>query len=437
VINGERVDRPSKAAIAADIASALGIVSPYVSPGSSVDSTFLDSVHAAIAVGPTAGVDTYRKTEILLDRLGLTYDPYWDTSESAGAGGGTVTTRAFSRIRSAVTGVPRCFILKVTDAPAGTRWETNHDEVYRYDGTVSGRMPLNDAGPGSRILYYATSKSKAHGKHFIATAQVGYIGPGWTGPWEARLQNYSPLPAPVPVTELVLPNWNPQHAITEITYDTYQAVVAAGAGAAPSGTPASLSEPHADEPVDVGGADAAERVLTDFPVDGVQVSINVPDALPEGLLGSGYSHVPQYTEAEDGRVTAMEPHVLPPRPRDARRNKAAEVRAVQLATKALEEQGWVLERDCQKDGVGYDLRFAKGTRRLKVEVKGIQGSRLAFNLTPKEVWRAERDPEWVLVAVTSVLSPAAPKVHLLSRDRVVTARRVVTGFRVTLWDPPA
>jgi hypothetical protein len=80
--------------------------------------------------------------------------------------------------------------------------------------------------------------------------------------------------------------------------------------------------------------------------------------------------------------------------------------------------------------VGYDLRFEKAARTLKVEVKGVQGAKLHFNLTPKEFWRAETDPAWVLIAVTSVLSPKAYRLNLVSRDQVVMADRVVVGYRV-------
>ncbi len=78
------------------------------------------------------------------------------------------------------------------------------------------------------------------------------------------------------------------------------------------------------------------------------------------------------------------------------------------------------------------LEITNGTQTLHVEVKGVQGSRLAFNLTPKEYWRAETDPEWVVVAVTSVLSPTNYRLNLVTRDTIVTADRVITGFRLTL-----
>ena len=95
-----------------------------------------------------------------------------------------MTARAFSRIRSAISGTPRCFILNVTDAPVGSKWETDHTSVYRYDDNVTGRMSFNDAGPGSRVLYYSTSNSSTNKMHFMGHAEVKYIADGWTGPWE-------------------------------------------------------------------------------------------------------------------------------------------------------------------------------------------------------------------------------------------------------------
>ena len=107
-------------------------------------------------------------------------------------------------------------------------------------------------------------------------------------------------------------------------------------------------------------------------------------------------------------------------------------RAVELTVKALSTDGWTYSADRQRDGVGYDLEFTKQGATLKVEVKGIHGNRLAFNLTPKETWRAETDADWVLVAVTSVLSPTAYRLNLISRERIASASRVILGYRLTL-----
>ena len=98
---------------------------------------------------------------------------------------------------------------------------------------------------------------------------------------------------------------------------------------------------------------------------------------------------------------------------------------------ALKRDGWTRSANRQSDGVGYDLEFTKNARTLKVEVKGIQGRTLAFNVTPKEWWRAETDPDWVLVAVTSVLSPRDFRLHLLTRNVVVGGTRTVASYRLS------
>ena len=129
MVSGRKVPRPTKERLANDTADALGIPRPIMSTGGTVISTFLDDIHRALHGTSTGSADTYRKAERLIQSLGLTYDPYWDTSEAADNGGGTVTARTYSRIRSAVTDTPRCFILNVTDAPAGSKWETDHTTV--------------------------------------------------------------------------------------------------------------------------------------------------------------------------------------------------------------------------------------------------------------------------------------------------------------------
>ncbi|MBF4766607.1 DUF3883 domain-containing protein [Nocardioides agariphilus] len=423
VITGSKVPRPTKERLANDAADALGIAHATMSPqGGTVVSTFLDDLHRAMYGTSTGGVDTYRKAERLLQSLGLTYDPYWDTSEAANWGGGTVTARTYSRIRSALLDTPRCFILNVTDAPVGSKWETDHTSVYRYDATVTGRQPFNDAGPGSRVLYYSTSKSTTNKKHFVGHAEVKYIANNWDPPWEAQLTGYTEFETPVSIDDVAITGWNRQHAITEIDWLTYEAIVVAG-GVSPELDVAS-------ETPDPGGDVVAERVAKDFPA--TVPAIHVPTELPLGELPLRPPQIPEYKEAANGRGVVGGPSMPPRSPSDRKKDKVAELRAVEVAIRGLEGDGWTYSADRQKDGVGYDLEFTRAGTTLKVEVKGIQGSHLVFNLTPKEAWRAETDPDWVVVAVTSVLSPSAYTPHLISRDRIAAASRVVTGFRLTL-----
>lgn len=420
---GTKVQTTKKLQLAEGIADSLGIPRPTQSRGSSIDSTFLDRIHVAISGNKSTTTDAYRKAERVLQDLGLTYDPFWDTSESAGeTGGSTVTNRAYSRILSAVTHTPRCFIVNVNDAEVGARWETDHAFRYAYDSTVSGRANFTDAGPGSRIIYYATHKHKKNPMHFIAHAEVTYIGPGWTGPWEARIDNYTEFTRPVPKTELEMAGWNTQISITEITFDTYEGLLRAA--------DSSWVSEAADEVEDPGGEVVAQRVLDEVPPLDPAPPLLVPSVLPTGIIDLQPPAGPTYREAEPG--TPVTSGDLPPTSKNVVRNKLAETRAVDLVKRALAAQGWALKRDCQKDGVGYDLHYVKGARHLLVEVKGIIGDKVAFNLTPREAWRIETDPDFVLIAVTNVLSPAAYELNLLTRDQLAQAQRLITGYRMTL-----
>ena len=251
--------RPTKLDLAQATADALNIPRPEQSTGSSVDSTFLDRVHTALTGDQSTKTDAYRKVERVLQDLGLTYDPFWDTSESVGdTGGSTVTNRAYSRILSAVTRTPRCFIINVNDAEAGARWETDHEFRYAYDSTVSGRANFTDAGPGSRVIYYATSSHKQNPMHFIAHAEVTYISPGWTGPWEATIANYTEFRRPVPVNQFEMEGWNRQISITEITFDTYLRLMNAADSLDTAASEEGLRDP--------GGEVVAQRVIEELPL---------------------------------------------------------------------------------------------------------------------------------------------------------------------------
>nr|WP_232530762.1 DUF3883 domain-containing protein [Microlunatus antarcticus] len=113
-------------------------------------------------------------------------------------------------------------------------------------------------------------------------------------------------------------------------------------------------------------------------------------------------------------------------------DKYIERRAVHVAKVYLANQGWRLHRDCQKLGVGYDLEFRKGDSSLNVEVKGIQGSSLSFNMTALEWARVVNDPDFIVIAVTGVIQATTTQVHILTRDRLAAGERRVVQYRMNL-----
>lgn len=106
----DQAGRPSKAALADAVASWIGSPKTKVSTGSSVEAALLRAIVAFLGGDPGNNTRVKRSLEHMLDLLRLTCDANWDTSETTeSGGGGTVTAREFSRIRSALTGVPGCF----------------------------------------------------------------------------------------------------------------------------------------------------------------------------------------------------------------------------------------------------------------------------------------------------------------------------------------
>ncbi|WP_084124941.1 protein NO VEIN domain-containing protein [Demequina sp. NBRC 110054] len=416
--------------LAYELASVLGIQPREVSRGQRIATAYLRDVYLALTDERADDDDLFTIAAAALESADLTYQPGWDTNEGRERERRPrLEARALSRLLTAISGTPRCFILNVTDSERGAAWETDHESTYRFDDHVTGRVPLLSAGPGSRVIYYSTGRSRANKQQFIAAAHVHGIEGDWDGPWTARLNGYTEFPVGVPWADLDLPGANWQHAITEISFDTYSALMRAGgivAGDVELGAIESQSAVG-----DEDGSDFIARVRQALREDESDLDIEVPEHLTQGVLLSGPAKVISYRETE----TSADPEdkvLAPKRTQNRARDKEAELLAVDLVTRAFERQGWVMSADRQRDGIGYDLEFERGGRVLKVEVKGIQGSQLVFNLTPKELWRAETDPDWLLVAATGVLSARTRKLHVLGRERIVGAEKAVQSFRVRL-----
>ena len=111
--------------------------------------------------------------------------------------------------------------------------------------------------------------------------------------------------------------------------------------------------------------------------------------------------------------------------------REVEQAGVEAAIRYFFKLGLSMEEDCQLKGVGYDFVFANKEQRIHVEVKGISGSKIDFNLTPKELRCAKNDRVWKLLVVTDAL--VAPKVRLFSgKELIVKAKSIEPSqYRVT------
>lgn len=227
-VSGTKLTGRDSGELARELALALGVEQRLVSRGSRHELMFLADVYEALAGTRPDSSDPYELVASAMEAAGITYDALHDTDEATDKARKQVHARAYSRLLAAISGIPRCFILNVTDSERGAAWETDSETTYRFDDRVSGRKPLLVAGQGSRVVYYSTSRSTEHQMQFIAAARVEYIAGGALGPWEASLSDYVRFPHPVPRRDVDLPGWNHQHAITEISHETYAALLQAG-----------------------------------------------------------------------------------------------------------------------------------------------------------------------------------------------------------------
>ena len=220
-----------RAEVTAAIAMTLRIDPPGVGAGSTVQSEFLDRILEAVGDDPSLYRNTYRKLEHALGKFDEMYDPLVDSSEGRGrTGGGTITNAGYRKLLCAISGEPRCFILNAADNVASARYGDATGKFYGYDTTVSGSRALTEAGTGSRVIFHRTRNAAGAPKQsFVAMAEVTAIEVVAPGTRRAYLSGFREFLYAVPDSEVHLTGWNHRHAITEVSDETFRALVVIGA----------------------------------------------------------------------------------------------------------------------------------------------------------------------------------------------------------------
>jgi Domain of unknown function (DUF3883) len=118
---------------------------------------------------------------------------------------------------------------------------------------------------------------------------------------------------------------------------------------------------------------------------------------------------------------------------DRARNKLIEQCGVNEAVRHFGELGYKLFADRQRDGVGYDLEFSNDSEVLKVEVKGVASSAIAFNVTRKELKVSGVEPAYRFCVVTDALGD--PVVTLLKGHELAGFEVEPVQYRVRSRDP--
>lgn len=390
------------------VADTLGFAHLVTSRGSTLKSDFIDAVTLALDPRALGESNKYRRLQRSLEAVGETYDPREDSSEHAGPkGGGTITNKGLRKLLRGLLGAPGTFILNEADHPVSAEYADVHGEYYGFNARVSGRMPLLEAGTGSRVVFYRTRKATSKKQHFVAQAVVEGIEQIEPGRWRAKLTQYQEL-QPVSVEDVSLPDWNRQHGISEIHPDKFDEIVRRG-----------RSEPASLERNVVG---PYEEVPLDRPVggDALAPDLEVPDAPHHALPPLGADTERELAEGEAPSRRSR---------RERELDRRAELRAVEIVRVYLADRGWSVHKDRQKDGVGYDLDVTNGKDFLKVEVKGIQSTRLAFNMTAKEWVVAMANANYVVITVNKVLTESF-YVTILNRGSLSKLQRQVTQIRL-------
>lgn len=406
------------------ISGLLGI--PHFEPGvgSSVYNPFIDAAALALGLDPAAFPNKYRRIEAMHARVGEIYDPRLDSSEHRGpSGGGTITNHALEKLARGLLQSARLryFILNESDNAAGAGYEDIRGESYGFNSRVSGHARLIAAGRQAQVVFYRTRNASHLPMSFVGGAVVEAIEPIGSNAWRAILAAFSLFPNPVPVQAIDVPGWNRQHGIAEIDGAIFHRIVTTGGEQLLPMAPPEIAEPNADP-------------LGPVPLDGLRVSELAPrpassEARPiEQMLPVAFDAV--------GALPADENQLPLGRRRRGRLDKWAEKRAVHISLVYLEAAGWRLVADRQRQGVGFDLEFDRGGSSLLVEVKGIQSNRLAFNMTALEWATALASPNYLVLAVTDVLSPNGFRVNTLGQEELFAMSRAPVQFRLSPADVP-
>ena len=342
-VYGQKVPSSTRLDAALDAARAFGI---RIFDGSERPRVrqVLEELARSAGIADPRSLNEARLIEAGMVHIGLTYDPYWDSTETRADVPVTAEARAFARLAAGASGVARCFILNVSDGARASAWERDHRAEYRYGANVTTAARLNDAGPGSLAVFYATGTAAESPMHFVAVARIGTIHGGREGPWKAEIADYREFGTPIRHDRLDLPGWNRQHAISEITPATFAALVHAGSASSAEnaiGYEAALDQldaPYIEPPETV--AEVVRRLKIDFPVEGHVAPLSVPESLPVGLIEPSPIHERNFDSVE-GLEASREGGKTDGRSTSSRgRDKAAEERAIEIATCALEAGGW-------------------------------------------------------------------------------------------------
>jgi hypothetical protein len=289
-----------------------------------------------------------------------------------------------------------------------------HEDVNTWRGLVA-------SGSGALVVIYntinaPTSKmtysSIARIDEIIESKEIDYKG---RRQWKVKLADFHML-SPVPRNMIEIERRNPQYGIQEITFDTFSRIVELGKG---------TSYLHVAEVNNHEVQSAAE------------ISVNLSGVLGHGRLLDEVIPDPAVTapraldESMSEKEFSADQALASFRKSSRKLDKQTETQAVEIVLAFLNGQGWELLHDNQLDGIGYDFEFVKDGQSLLIEIKGIRGSKLEFNMTAREFFVCSKKENFRLIAVTNVLNEIDYKIHVLCPSDVFQMKRRITQYRLS------
>ena len=218
-----------KADIVESICDFLNINGPDMSSGSTVNSEVLDRIGHACKLDVSRELNSYRKFEKLLRHFGGLYDPLLDSSEHSASGGSTISTHGWKKLARLMGAVNFNFILNYAEHAVSETYSDVLGISYGFSDTVTGRVPLLEAGIGSRVVFYNTANSaRIPRKAFIGSARVVAVDYSKPGEYRLELADYVQFTNPISKDEIQNVGWNHQHSMAEIDDASFLALQSEG-----------------------------------------------------------------------------------------------------------------------------------------------------------------------------------------------------------------
>lgn len=332
-----------------------------------------------------------------------------------------VSEHFWRRIVSDLSGLPWAFICNYAENSASAVHGDVHGISYGFHEDVTSWRSIVASGENSYVLFYNTVNAPENQRHYTAVARVKSIDEISVGhessrrSWRASLCDFHTF-KPVPFEAINIEGRNHQHGIQAITWQTLVKILELGG----------RNEP---EP---------ETTVLDSKVESeIKINHSFEEVLKHGppifLFAPPSSEIVESVLGDYEPTDRIKPELITGRRTRSDRSldRLTENTAVSLVTSYLTALGWTLRDDCQSDGVGYDFEFDKEDQRILVEVKGIRGSQLAFNMTAKEWHVCKTRENFLLFAVTETLDSDKYKIHILNRNQIFLMKRKATQFRLS------